>query len=341
VSGLDAKTLFRKSVAKAIKSPGNLITGAVSLAASAVLWNPLPLILWTLGASGWVAMSATGQRYAKVIAAEEWQKQLAQAQAERERLRQSVESSLQEPPFLGWLRGGAIPDYPRVYSHLVDVRERVARVLRERKEAAELADTGILGQLDYLLGTFLRFVQERLIYLQILANVRPNAPDGGALPPPPPAPARLAGPRAAIRAGAAPVAPRSPAGLPSVEVRLDEVDAKMAQLKELAASEPATAKTREWHIGILQKQRDLLLECQKRDQCVVAQLGAFADVFEVILGRVSASQLSAPEIASYMGSVVEQIVETERMVESLRPAMDELMGGLDMAGAQWAAPVRS
>ena len=61
---------------------------------------------------------------------------------------------------------------------------------------------------------------------------------------------------------------------------------------------------------------------------VVAQLGAFSDAFEVIHGRLSASQFSATEVASYMSQLVEQIVETER-VETLRPSMDGLMGGLD------------
>ena len=64
---------------------------------------------------------------------------------------------------------------------------------------------------------------------------------------------------------------------------------------------------------------------------MVAQLGAFTDVFEVILGRVSASQFSATEVASYMGAVVEQVVETERFVASLRPAMDQLVGGMSPA----------
>ena len=89
----------------------------------------------------------------------------------------------------------------------------------------------------------------------------------------------------------------------------------------------ADPETGEWLEGY-EKQRELLLECQKRDQCVVAQLGAFSDVFEVILGRVSASQFSATEVASYMGTVVDQIVETERFLDTLRPAMNELMGGV-------------
>lgn len=337
---IDSKTLFRESLKKAVQSPGNLITGAVSLAASAVLWNPLPLILWTLGATGWVAMSSTGQRYAKVIAAEQRQRALADSISRREQLRQQVESQLQESPFGGWVRSGLLPDYPQVYRRLIDIRERVARVLRERQEAQALADTDILGQMDYLLSTFLNFVHERLVYLQILANIRPgSAGSGQTVPPPPPAASRFSG-RPGQR-GPAAVEPRGTGGLPSPEQRLADVDEKIAQLKELAVKEPATARTRQWHIGILEKQRDLLVECQKRDQCVVAQLGAFSDVFEVILGRVSASQLSATEISSYMGSVVEQIVETERMVESLKPAMDALMGDIDMGSARWAVPTSS
>lgn len=330
---LDSKTLLRKSLKKAVQSPGNLIAGAVSLAASAVLWNPLPLILWTLGASGWVAMTATGQRYAKVIAAEERQRQLVDAEVQREQLRQRVEAALQEPPVGGWVRSGWLPDYPQTYRRLLEIRGRVARVLRERKEAQALAETDILQQLDYLLGTYLHFVQERLIYLQILASFRPSEAPGSAVPPPPGAPARVLG-KGVGRVPVQAAAPRPSGGMPNVEARLAEIDHKIGQLKELALREPATARTRQWHISILEKQRDLLIECQKRDQCVVAQLGAFSDVFEVILSRVSASQLSATEISSYMGSVVEQIVETERMVESLRPAMDELMGGFELGGAR-------
>ena len=187
-----------------------------------------------------------------------------------------------------------------------------------------------------MLCAYLNFVRERIAYLQILSSIRPGA-DTPTLQPAPPvataAPERRRGIQIQIQPQVPPARPfqsvASP--LPNVEKRLAEVDDKVKQLQALAQQEPATARTREFHIGILQKQRDLLLECQKRDQCVVAQLGAFSDVFEVILGRVSASQLSATEVASYMGTVVEQVAETERFVASLRPAMDELMGGLTPA----------
>lgn len=315
---MDPKSIWKKSIAKAVQSPGNLISGAVSLAASAALWNPLPLILWGLGSTAWVTLASTNQKFVKGILDDEKRAREIRIEKEREVLRQKVEAQLMENPVAGWMRAGFLPDYIAVYRRLVEIRERISKVIHERREIDASAEAGILQQLSYMLTAYLQFVRERVIYLQIIANVRPAS---GAVPPPPPPPSRKRGYEAL------PTRPAPP--LPNVEQRLADVDAKVNQLQELAKKEPATAKTRQWHIGILEKQRELLLECQKRDQMVVAQLGAFSDVFEVILGRVSASQFSATEVASYMGSVVEQIVETERFVESLRPAMNELMGGME------------
>jgi len=331
---IDKRTLLKKSIAKAIQSPGNVVAGAVSLAASAVLWNPLPLILWGLGATGWVTLGATGDRYIRQIEEEERRDAERKAEADRELLRQKVEASLAEPPINYWTRSGLLPDYMGVYRRLGDIRGRVSKILADRTDLDDASKTNILQQLGYMSTAYLNFVRERVSYLQILTTIRPGAdalssqPAAAAAPAPnPPPPDRRRGIQVQIQPARPAAAPPAPASLPSVDKRLAEIDETMKQLQELAQSEPATARTRQFHIGILQKQRDLLLECQKRDQCVVAQLGAFSDVFEVILARVSASQLSANEVASYMGGVVEQVMETERFVESLRPAMDQLMGG--------------
>jgi len=321
---LDRKTLLKKSIAKAIQSPGNLVTGAVSLAASAVLWNPLPLILWGLGATGWVSLAATGDRYIRQIEEEERQQDEAKAEKDREVLLQKVEATLAENPIAGWTRAGLLPDYLAVYRRLLEVRSRVAKVLADRPDLDAATRAGILQQLGYMLTAYLNFVRERIVYLQILASIRAADLPQEAQPQPPPPEKR----RGDMRIQPARPLPPAASPLPSVEKRLAEVQERIQQLQELAKQEPATARTRQWHISILEKQRDLLTECQKRDQCVVAQLGAFGDVFEVILGRVSASQFSATEVASYMGSVVEQIVQTEQFLDSLRPAMNELMGGM-------------
>ncbi|HEV7505322.1 MAG TPA: hypothetical protein VGS07_10455 [Thermoanaerobaculia bacterium] len=333
---IDTRTLLKKSIAKAIQSPGNLVGGAVCLAASAVLWNPLPLILWGLAATGWVSMAATGNRYIKQIEDEERRGEQAKAEKDREVLRQRVEALLADPTVAQWTRAGLVPDYMASYRRLAEIRGRVTQVLADRTDLDELTKAGILQQLGYMLTAYLSFVRERVAYLQILVAMRPASDSVSDEPPVPAviAPAPQTAQMSPIRLGPRSQAVRPPApplALPSVEKRLAEVDAKCQALKDLAEREPATARTRQWHIGILEKQRDLLLECQKRDQMVVAQLGAFTDVFEVILGRVSASQFSATEVASYMGAVVEQVVETERFVDSLRPAMDQLVGGLGPA----------
>jgi hypothetical protein len=328
---IDKRTLLKKSIAKAIQSPGNVVAGAVSLAASAVLWNPLPLILWGLGATGWVTLGATGNRYIKQIEDEERRDAERKAEADRDLLRQKVEASLAEPPLNAWARAGVLPDYIITYRRLAEVRGRVARVLADRTDLDDATKSNMLQQLGYMLTAYLNFVRERVAYLQILATIRPGAADSASLPATPASPPnqgidKRRGIQVQIQPARPLTQPSSP--LPNVEKRLAEIDDKIKQLQELAEKEPATARTRQFHVTILQKQRDLLLECQKRDQCVVAQLGAFADVFEVILARVSASQISANEVASYMGGVVEQVMETERFVESLRPAMDQLIGGV-------------
>jgi hypothetical protein len=348
---LDAKTIWRKSVKIAVSSPTNIISGAVAVAASAAFWNPLPLILWGLGATGWTVFASTGQSIQKKIEAEEAQERAAAVAAGREALRQKVEASLNEAPVGAWVRRGLIPDYMQSYRRLVDLREKVAKVLKDREQTETFADAGgVAEQMDYMLTAYLNFVRERLVYVYILANLRSSGeqedssvrtPAASTASPPPPPPAGFAANRwervAKTKGASARIEPAVAPSLPSVDLRLQEIDAKIARLKELAKQEPATARTREWHVGILQKQRELLLECQKRDQCVVAQLGAFQDVFEVILGRVSASQFSATEIAAYMGGVVSQIEETERFVASMQPAMDELMGGLDPSLSRWSA----
>lgn len=319
IKKLKSPVLWKKAMARALQSPPNLITGAVSLAASAALWNPLPLILWGLGATGFSLFASTGDKLARQIAEDEAREKARKAHEERVALEMRLEAMLSENPVAGWIRSGALPDYRATYRRLVDVRERIARVLAERSDGGTLAQAGVLDQLDYMRTAYLSFVRERLVYLQILANVRPGAQ-------PVVAPAAAAPP--GERRGPNPVRlpPVPGVALPRVEDRLAEADEKIARLEELAVAEPATAATRRWHIGILQKQREMLLECQKRDQSVAAQLSAFSDVFEVILGRVSASQISATEIASYMGAMVHQVEETERFVESLRPAMDQLIG---------------
>lgn len=307
---MNKRKLLRRSVFRAASASGNLISGALSLAASATLWNPLPLILWGLGSTGWVVFASTSEKYRKLAVDEERSTLQATTQQNHDRLRETVESALALQPLRGWSRSGQLPDYMSQYRKLLALRGRVARILYERREIESLGEIDIEHQLSYLLSAYLEFVRARVAYLQILANLR-FADE---------APAERA-----ARAEKAEVVPP----FPRLEDRLAEIDRKIQDLTVLARKEPVAAETRTWHVGILQKQRELLTEFGKRDQLVSAQLSAFPDVFDMIFTRVSASEFKANEIVGYMGQIVEQVEETERFVEAIRPAMDAMLGKID------------
>ncbi|MFL6236758.1 MAG: hypothetical protein ACJ76N_26750 [Thermoanaerobaculia bacterium] len=319
-------TLIRRSVAKAFQTPLNLLAGAAGLGATWYLHDPTWALAWGAGAAGWVVLATAKQRYRPRIEEEARRKREAKGEKERAALRQKIQWLLDETPFDLWIHAGYLPDYMAVFGRLTEIRNRVSRVLAERPDLDAFTKEDILQQLGTMLTAYLGFVRERISYLHILASVRPQEQA--------PAPSNvIPGWRKDWRRLSARIAPVFVPPLPSLDRRLSDVDDKIRQIRDLASREPATARTRQFHIGILEKQRELLLDCHKRDQCVVAQLGAFSDAFEVIHGRLSASQFNALEVAAYMSHLVEQIVETERFVETLRPSMDGLMGGLDPAMA--------
>jgi hypothetical protein len=123
-----------------------------------------------------------------------------------------------------------------------------------------------------------------------------------------------------------------PVELPSVAALLADLDRRIAELRELATREPATAKTREWHIGLLQKQQELLRDCAGRDQQLVAQLTAVPDAFDVIAGRISATQFDPTELAAYTGGVVEQIEENEKLLRDMGPMPPQQPGAAPATG---------
>ncbi|HEY3566942.1 MAG TPA: hypothetical protein VGP73_03330 [Thermoanaerobaculia bacterium] len=319
-------TLIRRSVTKAFQTPLNLLAGAAGLGAAWYLHDPTWALVWGTGAAGWVALATVKQRYKPRIEEEVRRRREAKEEKERAALRQKIQWLLDETPFDLWVHAGYLPDYMAVFHRLTEIRNRVSRVLAERHDLDAFTKEDILQQLGTMLNAYLGFVRERISYLHILASVRPQEQA------PPPSNA-LPGWRKDWRRLSARIAPVFVPPLPSLEKRLSDVDDKIRQIRDLATREPATTRTRQFHIGILEKQRELLLDCHKRDQCVVAQLGAFSDAFEVIHGRLSASQFNAVEVAAYMSHLVEQIVETEKFVETLRPSVDGLMGGLDPAMA--------
>lgn len=352
---MDATNLWKRIALKAALSPVVLATWAGTAGTAVWLHHLWPVPIGAGLSLAWVLVASRSSHYREAVLEDVRKEKEAQTAAERAQVIQEVAAQLDEPPLRGWIQSGMLPDYLQIYRRLVEIRDRVARVARERAQVEAMSREEMICQLDDMLVSYLQFLRERINYLQILNNIRVggdadgvspiSVPSGSAGRTSVPGWAVTAPPPAGFEAdrwqkvgtvapegGPQPRAPvEEPRGLPSFERRLAEVEGKIARLRELAQQEPSTAKTREWHIAILEKQRDLLLECRERDQHVVAQLGVFTDVFEVILGRVTATQFSPGEIVNSMAPVVEQIEETERFIETLRPAMDELLGSTRVA----------
>jgi hypothetical protein len=102
MSRVEPGMLWKKTAKKAALSSGNVVSGAVFLAASAALWNPLPLILWGLGAASYVLYSTTSDKHLRKVVEEERAQDEASAEAQREGQRRTVELLLDGPPFSTW-----------------------------------------------------------------------------------------------------------------------------------------------------------------------------------------------------------------------------------------------
>nr|MDP9122852.1 hypothetical protein [Acidobacteriota bacterium] len=131
---LDPREIWKQAASRAASSTGNVLSGAAALAASAALWNPLPIVLWGLGSAAWVLFASTSPAYTHRILEEERQAAERRAEEEREAQKTQLAASLQQPPFSSWIRAGLLPDYLQVFAHLCDIRDHVNRLLQSKRE---------------------------------------------------------------------------------------------------------------------------------------------------------------------------------------------------------------
>lgn len=353
------RSLFKRSLTRAFGAKGNLAAGAVATVASIATANPAPLIAWGTGFGLWVTFSKTLSRNADQIIRERDERRraraLRQATREREALLARVEQALRQLPFSTWVSRGDLPDYREVFRELVEIRERVERLARERVEVEQATEDTVVTQLDGMLGVYLRLVHHRIEYLQILSGVRielpeepaemPSAPEsvptwrrmlfrtpGGARPHRPSALGQVVSDLFGGAPEEAPLPRRGSTGrsiaFPSVETRVRQIEDRIRRLEARVKDEPAAAEVCKANIKVLQDDIRHARGCHDGDVRASAQLDAYPDIFSSILNRISAAQLDPTQVTSYMATVVRQVEDTERFVASLRPTMAAMLSEL-------------
>lgn len=327
---MNPQGLMLKSIKRALTTPGVLVSGAVTLAASVGLLNPLPSILWAIGSIGWALKTLSSGRYQSEIAREYYEEERAEKgrkiEYEQSGLQRQLQQTIDQSLFSSWVSQGLLPDYAGQFEKLKGMRDAVANVAHDRREIEDPMETDIVSKLDAMLTSYLKFVLARYMYIKILTGQQLHS-----------APVNR-NEEGQDEFGYSPLQPRSRSRqtrqepkLFDLEAKLKELEARIATLEQKKIQKPATATVCDQHIDLLRRRMQMMRECAERDARVEAQLETFPDAFEIIQARVSATEFSPSEVTTYLGSVVSQVEETQKFVESLRPVMDTEIGGLEMA----------
>ncbi|MBI5546946.1 MAG: hypothetical protein HY901_23940 [Deltaproteobacteria bacterium] len=162
------KPLWTRCVSHAFRSLTILGTGSATLLLSAVLWNPLPTILWALGVSGFLAFAATSPRYARRVLTREGAARAICSEARRDHLAARLATALEREPARHLAERHALPDYLSRFQALAARRHE----LPPESECMALGPSSLGRQtLDSLLDAYLRLALARLAILRV---------DGGA-----------------------------------------------------------------------------------------------------------------------------------------------------------------
>lgn len=286
---------------RALTAPGNLFAGAGAVLASAIAWNPLPLILYGLGEPIWLYRRATATPPAAPRTLAWHEQQLAYL--------------TMATPAGAWMRHGKLPDYATTYTRLVHVRTEAERVVAAHRDEVAALEIDIVARMDDMLARYLALVRERLLFHCGLAKIYPQLPAPAA---PPTWRDRLA--RALIRpAPAAPLAVwRDDTPFVSLDQACDDVKGKLFNFER--ESQREHAEVYRPMLDVLARRLDELAQRGTADRAMAAQLRVFPDQFELILGKLATSSVDASEIVNEMNLLLEQTHDTAILAEDLRSA---------------------
>ena len=307
---------------RALASPGNLIAGAGAVLASAVTWNPLPLILYGLGEPVWLYTATTSQRYARQMRDERKAAVLAQSRRALAWREQQLAVLLQSTPCGLWTRRGQLPDHAATYARLVAMRDQMAQIVERRHDAAQALEQDIVARMDDMLRAYLMMAKERLLFHCSLAKIYPQLPE------PPVAAPRLSLLDKMKRAlvvprepeAAQPVVWREDTRFVSLDDARDEIRGKLAGLSRDTQRAPDHDEVYRPLIDVLERRLGELELRGKNDLAMAAQLKVFPDQFEIILNKLATTQADVGEVVGDVKLLLEQTDDTVRFAEDIRTA---------------------
>lgn len=327
---MNAQDLFKKSIARAVTAPGNMIAGLSSVLLSVVTTNPLPLIFFVVGSGFWVKHAVGSHRYDDEIMAGENVATQSRVQNAQEQLEREVKTLFGRPVVRQFTSQGFLPGYMRTYDGLVVIRDEAAEIARQRRDVASTIEDEIIGKLDQMLAGYLRLSRARVMYAHVLFGVygrtRQQEETGYGQEE---SSGRLTSLRDTLferedsRQRPGRRADRhefmsSESKFKTLEERIAEIKRKIGELQRDAEANPNVAQVHKSHIDLLQKQIELLGRSSEQDQRVAAQLDALPAAFNYILDSVRATQFTADQVTSYMSGVIQEVDETIRFVEAVQ-----------------------
>jgi hypothetical protein len=317
---MTTKRPWTQHVRRALVAPGNLIAGAGAVLASAVTWNPLPLILYGLGEPVWLYAATTSGRYARELREQRWSEVHDGSRRDLVSREQRLAYLITATPCGRWIGHGQLPDYAAGYQRLVAMRDQAANIVWCRHDAANVLEHDIVARLDDMLRAYLMIASERLVLHCALAKIYPQLPEPA-----------VAAPPASLwdRATRALIAPAEPA--PVVPWLVDtrfvsladaerEVRDKLAGFARDIERDPAHDEVYRPMIEVLERRLGELAARRTNDLAMAAQLGVLPDQMEIIVAKLATRPADVGEVIADVKLLLEQTDDTMRFAEDTRLA---------------------
>jgi hypothetical protein len=290
--------------------------------ASAVIWNPLPLILYGLGSPVWLYTATTSRRYARQVGDDRRSAARDDSRRALAHREQQLAAVITATPCRLWAERGHLPDYAAGYVRLVAMRDQAEHIVEHRHDAANVLEHDIVARMDDMLRGYLVMARERLLFHCALAKIYPQLPEAPAAAPAATLLGRIK--RALIETPeptpAAPAAWREDTRFVSLTDAEREIRDKLAGFARDTQRDPSHDEVYRPIIDSLERRLGELALRGQHDLAMAAQLSVLPDQMEIILNKLATTQADVSEVIADVKLLLEQTDDTVRFAQDTRLA---------------------